>query len=111
LRLRRSDAGSSKSQPMPKRRALPEQSEDSIEGRDACSTAASGPANARKALSPRRRERTYSEYEVDRGLAEVALCAGHTRLASSRLKETGLYIPRSTLGEWARRRMPTATKR
>jgi hypothetical protein len=35
-----------------------------------------------------------------RGLTQVALCAGNTRLAARKLKEAGEPIPRTTLEDW-----------
>ena len=45
----------------------------------------------------------YSEEEIERGLNEVALCAGNTHRAHRQLEDRGLQIPRPTLEKWTSR--------
>jgi hypothetical protein len=51
----------------------------------------------------RKRGEAYSEEEIERGLVEVAMCAGNTRRAHRQLEARGLTIPRETLKDWTTR--------
>lgn len=46
------------------------------------------------------RGRVYDQEDVDRGLTELALCAGNSTQAARRLKEQGHEITRSSLERW-----------
>ena len=52
---------------------------------------------------PRKSASHYTEEEIYRGLAEVALCAGNTHRAARQLSAQGMAIPRGTLEKWANR--------
>lgn len=46
--------------------------------------------------------RDYTTEEIERGLTQLALCAGNSREASKRLKDMGHKLPHQTLDRWAR---------
>jgi hypothetical protein len=45
-------------------------------------------------------ERSYDEQAIERGLTELALCAGNAGNAHKRLKAQGYDIPKATLQSW-----------
>lgn len=45
----------------------------------------------------------YTPEEIERGLAELAICGGNTRRASRQLRPAGLKVPASTLQSWMER--------
>jgi len=48
--------------------------------------------------------KVYTEAEIRRGLAAIALASGNTRFAAQQLKDAGKPIPRNTLQAWKRTR-------